>query len=297
MPIHLPPISRRQFLARALAAGAGLALSPRLFATSRRTNANAWALLADTHVAADTAKLARGINMAEHLKTVSRDVLTLPQRPAGVFVTGDCAYSSGESGDYAAFTELLDPMRHDQLPIHIALGNHDHRERFWKGLRETINPRRPIADKHVAMLSTPRANWFVLDSLETTLSTPGLLGQEQLDWLTRALNANQDKPALILVHHNPEQLKDAEALYEIIRPRKQVKAYIFGHTHVWSVRQDISGIHFINLPAVAYVFRETEPSGWVHTNLERNGVKMELRCVNTSHPLHGKVTELAWRGM
>ena len=69
----------------------------------------------------------------------------------------------------------------------------------------------------------------MLDSLEATLSTPGLLGQEQLDWLAAALDANPGKPALVLLHHNPATsghvggLKDTEALFEVIRPRKQVK--------------------------------------------------------------------------
>ncbi len=69
------------------------------------------------------------------------------------------------------------------MPVHLALGNHDNRERFWEALPEEKAAQRPLADRQVALLRTPRANWFVLDSLEKTLSTPGLLGQEQLDWL------------------------------------------------------------------------------------------------------------------
>ena len=53
MPIHLQPISRRQFLVRSLAGGAALALSPSLLAAAKRTDPNSWALLADTHLAAD----------------------------------------------------------------------------------------------------------------------------------------------------------------------------------------------------------------------------------------------------
>ena len=89
------------------------------------------------------------------------------------------------------------------MPVHLALGNHDNRERFWEALPEEKAAQRPLADRQVALLRTPRANWFVLDSLEKTLSTPGLLGQEQLDWLAGALDANPDKPALVLIHHNP----------------------------------------------------------------------------------------------
>ena len=187
------------------------------------------------------------------------------------------------------------------MPVHLALGNHDHRERFWEALQAEKAASRPLADRQTALLSTPQTNWFVLDSLESTLSTPGLLGQEQLDWLAKALDANPDKPALILVHHNPGKigsvsgLRDTDALFAVIRPRKQVKAYIFGHTHVWHVQPDVSGIHLVNLPPVAYVFSEGEPAGWVHATTERKGMRLELRCIDPKHKAHGQVVKLNWR--
>jgi hypothetical protein len=300
MPIHLQAISRRQFLRRTLAGGAVLALSPHLFAAAKRADPNSWALLADPHLAADRGLIARGINMTDHFTTVSRELLALPKRPAGVFVLGDCAYNSGQVGDYALVADLLEPIRAAQMPVHLALGNHDNRERFWEAFRAEKAAPRPLADRQVALLRTPRANWFVLDSLETTLSTPGLLGQEQLGWLAGALDANPDQPALVLIHHNPGLsgnigLKDTTALFEIIRPRKQVKAYIFGHTHAWNVGQDESGIHLINLPPVGYVFSPGLPEGWVHATLEREGIQLELRCVDHTHKSHGQIVKLEWR--
>ncbi len=283
MPIHLPPISRRRFLARSLAAGAALGFSPTLLAGSKRTDENSWALLSDTHLSADPARLGRGINMAEHFTAVSRELCSLPKRPAGVFINGDCAFNSGEPGDYAMVAELLKPIRQEQMPVHLTLGNHDNREHFWDALQEEGAVKRPLADKQTALLRTPRANWFLLDSLEKTLSTPGLLGQEQLDWLAKCLDANAHKPAIVLVHHNPGisgnmGLKDTVPFFEIIRPRKQVKAYIFGHTHRWSVTQDNTGLHLINLPPVAYPFEEGDPAGWVHATVGKNGMRLELRC-------------------
>jgi hypothetical protein len=62
MPIHLPPLSRRNFLKRSLVAGAGLLLAPSLFAARKRTDPHTWAMLADTHIAANPAELGRGVN-------------------------------------------------------------------------------------------------------------------------------------------------------------------------------------------------------------------------------------------
>ena len=300
MPVYLPPISRRQFLLRSLAGGAALALSPSLFAATKRTDPNSWALLSDIHLAGDRNLMSSGINMTDHFTSVSRELLDLPKCPAGVFITGDCAHNSGQPKDYALVAELLEPIRAGQMPVHLALGNHDNRERFWDAFPKEKAAQRPLADRQVALLRTARANWFILDSLEKTLATPGLLGQEQLDWLAGALDANPDKPALVLVHHNPGingniGLKDSAALLEIMRPRKQVKAYIFGHTHDWDVWKDASGIHLINLPPVAYVFSPEKPAGWVHVTLERKGMRLELRCVDPKHASQGQIVKLDWR--
>lgn len=299
MPIHLPSISRRAFLARGAAAAAGLALKPSLFADAKKTNPDSWALFSDIHLAGDTTQIQRGVNMAEHFAAVSRELLGLNERPAALFITGDCALNSGEKEDYATVTKVLEPIR-AQMPIHLLLGNHDNRERFWEVLSDERSAKRPLADRQVAIVRTARANWFILDSLEKTLSTPGYVGKEQLDWLGAALDNNTEKPALVLIHHNlglgaNMGLKDTTALLDVIRPRKQVKAYIFGHTHTWKIEQDSSGIHLINLPPVAYVFQEGNPSGWVHARVEDKKMSLELRCVDTTHKAHGEKVELEWR--
>src|SRR2546423_8124615 len=194
MPINLAPISRRRFLRRSIAASAALAISPSLFGATKRTDENSWALLSDIHLAADPAQLGRGINMADHFVAVSRELTALPKRPAGVFINGDCAFNSGERADYARIADSLKPLREAQMPIHLTLGNHDNRERFWEAFEQQKAAERPLADKQAALIRTSRVNWIVLDSIEQTLSTPGLLGQEQLAWLAKTLDANPNKP-------------------------------------------------------------------------------------------------------
>jgi 3',5'-cyclic AMP phosphodiesterase CpdA len=301
MPIYLPPISRRSFLRRTLAAATGLALGPHLWAAEKPADENFWALFSDPHIAADRSLAHLNVNMAAHLESVVSEVMALPARPAGVFVNGDCAYNSGEKDDYATLAGMLKPLRAAKMPVHLTLGNHDNRERFWEALKTEKAAKRPLADRQTLMLPTPQVNWFVLDSLEQTLSTPGLLGKEQLDWLAKTLDANPDKPALVMVHHNPgfsesvPGLKDTFAFLEILRPRKQVKAYLFGHTHVWNVMQDDSGLYLVNLPPISYIFKEGNPSGWVRATLARDGMKLELSCLDKSHKAQGEVKELKWR--
>src|SRR6267154_1417069 len=149
MPIHLGPISRRRFLACSLAAGAGLTLGPKLLALEKPIDENSWALLSDPHLAADRSLAFRGVNMTQHFQKVSAELLALPARPAGVFINGDCAYNSGEKQDYTLLTQLLMPIREEQVPVHLSLGNHDNRERFWEALADERTAKRPLADRQV----------------------------------------------------------------------------------------------------------------------------------------------------
>ena len=301
MPIHLPPISRRQFLARSATAGAGLLLAPELFAKGKQVDPDLWALFSDVHIAAERELAVRKVNMSKHLAQAASQLLAVTSIPAALFINGDCAYNSGLAGDYATLAELLEPIRIGQIPIHLSVGNHDSREEFWKAFQEEKTARHPVANRQVSIMKTPRVNWFVLDSLDKTLSTPGLLGEEQLKWLAEALDANSNKPAMVMVHHNPGLeggnmgLKDTLKFLEIIRPRKQVKAYIYGHTHSWHVEQDSSGIHFINLPAVSYVFKDGDPSGWVLATVGKKGMQLELRCIDPADSRNGQKFDLKWR--
>jgi 3',5'-cyclic AMP phosphodiesterase CpdA len=302
MPVHLSPLSRRCFLKRTTAAAAGAMFATALPAAEKRVDENSWVLFSDPHIAADQATVSRGVNMAENFKAASREVLELPVRPAGLLVNGDCALNSGEEGDYATLAELLRPLRKAGLPVDLTVGNHDDRARFWKALTNAKAAKRPLADHNVAVIRASRVNWFMLDSLDKTLVTPGILGETQLAWLARELDANSRKPAIVVVHHNPTVigdpkigLADTDKLMAVIRPRKQVKAYIFGHTHVWQQKQDESGIHLINLPPVAYVFEEGRPSGWVQVTLARDGARLQLHCLDHKREDNGQALDLKWR--
>jgi 3',5'-cyclic AMP phosphodiesterase CpdA len=242
--------------------------------------------------------------MADHLAAVAKEVTALPRRPAGVLINGDCALKNGQAGDYATLGDLLRPLRVAELPLHLTLGNHDHRARFLAAFGGD-KAGRPVASRHVAVVESPRANFVLLDTLDVTDGTPGQLGAEQLAWLANALDARPDKPAVVVGHHNPEAqvpagrqpggLLDTAALFKVLEPRKQVKAYVFGHTHVWEVKEHASGIHLVNLPAVAYVFAADQPSGWVHLGLTQTGARLELHSLDRGHKAQGQVVELAWR--
>jgi predicted phosphodiesterase len=90
-------------------------------------------------------------------------------------------------------------------------------------------------------------------------------------------------------------LKDSAAFEELFARHRQVKAFIFGHTHNWHVEQHASGVQLVNLPPTSYVFKESRPSGWVRATLARDGAEFELRSLDPQHPEHTQVKQLQWR--
>ncbi len=303
MPVHSLPVSRRAFLSQA-AVGAVAGWVAVKSGWAAETGApSTFALLSDAHIASDPGTMARGTNMTANLRQVVSEILADRAKYAGVIINGDCAYLKGLPGDYQNLAGLVRPLAEGGLPLHVTMGNHDNRPALYDALADQ-KPAAPLVEsKHVSLLETPKANWFLLDSLFQTDVVTGELGQSQLHWLAQALDAKTDKPAIIMAHHNPQfepnengswsGLKDAKALFDLLQARPHVKAYIYGHTHDWRISK-AGRLHLINLPPVAYVFAEGKPNGWVEASVHDAGLRLHLRCIDSSHPQHGQTADLAW---
>jgi len=306
MPIHMTPLTRREFVTTSLAAGAGL-LTLRTASAAQdapKVDPDSFALLSDTHIPAKDTTSARGVNMSTNLKKTVAQLVAMKTRPAGVLVSGDCAFNVGQADDYKNLAALVAPLGQAKLPLHMALGNHDHRERFTAQFKAARTDAATVTGKHVSIVEAARTNWVLLDSLYKTNDPAGVLGEGQLAWLAKALDARRDKPAIVVAHHNPFWgkigkrrvmfLKDTAALFDVLASRPHVKAYVYGHTHRWGVAQR-NGLHLINLPTTAYLFKKDEPSGWVGAQLRDGGVTLRPHCHDPKHTVHGKEFKLTWR--
>jgi 3',5'-cyclic AMP phosphodiesterase CpdA len=303
MPIHLPPTSRRAFLHGLAVGGASLVL-PRLRAAAIDEPAPYVALLADTHIDADPTKAVHkeAFNMSDHLRAAVDDILGQPTPPQAVAVVGDLALKNGRPGDYAQFLKLVAPLREHGIPVHLTMGNHDDRVPIREALRAQADP--AVEGRFATALDAAGLRLVMLDSLDKVDEVPGLLGEAQRGWLARTLDAAPDRATVVLMHHHPSptdepapgSLQDTAALLEILRPRKQVKALVFGHTHVWRL-DERDGLRLVNLPAVAYHFDAKQPLGWCRLEPARDGAgaTVVLRCIGGDRSQDRGRFDLAWR--
>lgn len=299
MPISLTSSGRRAFIKGCGAAVMSLSVSR---ATGKETDSDLIAILNDPHIGE---KQPAGSPIPTHLKATVDWLLALPERPAAVLINGDLALKDGQAGDYRHFAALIQPLRDAGLPVHLTMGNHDDREVFY-GVLSAEKPAEPVvAAKHVSVVQARHANFFLLDSLMRTMTAPGELGQEQIAWLATALDAHPGKPAVIVAHHNPRLggdplhfpggLTDSDALWNMLAPRRHVKAYVHGHIHHRSLARH-ADIHIINTPAISYVANpQNSTTGWTMARLRKDRMALTTHTHLADHPWNGARDELAWR--
>jgi 3',5'-cyclic AMP phosphodiesterase CpdA len=277
-----------------------------------------WALISDTHVAADRKAGKDGVVMAENFARAASMICESPHRPKGIVLNGDCVFLRGLQADYSTLADLLGMFHKAEAPLHLLLGNHDDRANFRAGLGKQSASNAPAdVDRVASVLETAWANWFLLDSLEVVNQTPGLIGERQRAWLSNALDARKDKPAIIMAHHNLSGverlrreaksiieptgkrlpipgLKDTTPMLDLLAAKPNVVAYLCGHTHQWNVLQ-WKHIHLVNLPPVAYTFTREDPNGWVRCRLSSKGLRVELVPFDSKHPANGQAVDVPWR--
>ncbi|PQO44709.1 metallophosphoesterase family protein [Blastopirellula marina] len=303
MPIHLPSVDRRQFLTQSAAALAGVSML-RVGYAAPAAETITLALLSDTHIPENEKVESRGVNMTANLQAAIKEINALGGKPTAVLFNGDCAYLKGLPADYANFSQCLQPLLDAGQDLHMTMGNHDNIPAFYNALKSQ-QPEQPLVkSKHVSILETPHANVFLLDSLMTTNVVTGELGKAQLAWLSDALDARDDKPAIIMAHHTLEKnapqvgktisgIADTTDFLELMHAKPQVKAYVFGHSHVWSHTKE-GDLNLINLPACAYVFNAEQPNGWTLARISKDGVEFELKAHDKEHKSHGEVFAVKW---
>ena len=177
------------------------------------------------------------------------------------------------------------------------LGNHDHRENFKQVFTSAPGLNADVRNHHVLVIEESFLRFIVFDSLFYVAKAEGLLGAHQRWWLTEYLKTHTDKPVVLFVHHTLGEgdgdLLDADRLFGIIRPHRQVKAIFYGHSHVWDISER-QGVKLINLPALGYNFSADQPVGWVDARFRRGGVDLTMHAIAGHRTLDGQTSRMVW---
>lgn len=311
MPIHLLP-SRRDFLSGLALGGVSTVLGcgggerPGVLDEEPAAPGPPGyiALLSDTHINADPiAQAGRGKhNMTNNLQAAVAAVLEQPGLPRAVVVLGDLAHVDGQAGDYRQFLDLIRPLREFGVPIHLALGNHDDRTVFLDVVKPDDEALGVIEERYIGVVEAAGMRLVILDSLDKPKEVTGNLREPQRAWLAKTLDEQPRTHTIVLVHHNPAPTKeeagnclwDTQELLAILRPRRQVKALVFGHTHTWKMGKD-GDLHFVNLPAVAYPFAEDQPLGWCRLEPRQDGATIAMHRIGDEAAVGPTPVDLAWR--
>jgi Icc protein len=195
--------------------------------------------ISDTHISHDSGYEGDFADYAPTLgaRALVEQVAALPFKYDFVLHTGDVVFNPIPEA-YALAREVLSKI---STPIYYVAGNHDHVEalqRTLMGRSETVSP----LDYQFEVNG---AQFVVVDSNQLGSVEPpnGFVTDAQLEWLGNICRANNARPLVIAVHHNPlpigapwwddyMRLLDGEAFHNALLPAKhRIRGVFFGHVH------------------------------------------------------------------
>jgi 3',5'-cyclic AMP phosphodiesterase CpdA len=193
------------------------------------------AQVTDLHIKAEGKLSYRVVDTAVALARCVQHMLSLPQRPDAVMLTGDLT-DFGRPEEYAQLARLLAPL---PMPFYLMPGNHDDRE----GMRQAF-PAHDYLRQRGETIDYVIDDWPVrLVALDTVIpmKSGGTLLGHQIEWLAGQLAAQPSRPTVVALHHPPFStgighmddigLENAAALEAVIRANPQVERVICGHLH------------------------------------------------------------------
>ena len=193
------------------------------------------AQVTDLHIKAQGKLSYRVVDTAAALARCVEHILSLPQRPDAVMLTGDLT-DFGRPEEYAQLARWLAPL---PMPFYLMPGNHDDRE----GMRQAF-PAHAYLRQRGETIDYVIDDWPVrLIALDTVIpmKSGGTLLDHQIEWLAGQLSAAPARPTVVALHHPPFStgighmdaigLENAAALEAVIRAHPQVERVICGNLH------------------------------------------------------------------
>ncbi|MEM9269346.1 MAG: metallophosphoesterase [Pseudomonadota bacterium] len=212
--------------------------------------------MSDLHIVPE-GDLSHALDTAERLELAVEHINTHHQDAAFCVLLGDLA----DRGDAASYERLKELTSEARIPLHLTLGNHDHRPTFLEVFGASqANPATGCID---FALDLDETKVLVLDSSEPGL-TAGTLEAGQLEWLAEELDGAKDRRVVLLIHHAITELgvptdfinlQEPERFVDAALAHGNVEMVVTGHVHMstaGTVRQlpftSLAGAHYNIFP-------------------------------------------------
>jgi 3',5'-cyclic AMP phosphodiesterase CpdA len=195
------------------------------------------AQISDLHIKRPGVLAYRRVDTGAYLVRCVAALNALDPRPDAVIITGDLV-DQGDPEQYEHLKTLLAPLR---IPYFLLVGNHDERS----ALRTAFPERAELQSggefvQYAVDVGVLRV--IALDSMVPGQSA-GTLCDARLAWLAAQLDAAQDKPIVVALHHPPfvcgighmDELRldpiAADKLATLVARYPNVERVICGHVH------------------------------------------------------------------
>jgi 3',5'-cyclic AMP phosphodiesterase CpdA len=214
--------------------------------------------LTDLHIRHPGETAYRRVDTAAYLRKSVDMVQGLAPRPDAVVITGNLT-DFGQDEAYAHLAELLAPLT---MPFYLLPGSHDSREAMRRGFPAHTH----LGDGPFIQYAVDvgELRLIAIDSC-TPGESHGSLCQRRLRWLSDELDACEDRPVILALHHPPFQtyvnvvdkpslLQGAEELEALVELHPNIQRILSGHLHQ-AVTTLVGGAIAMTAPAPAQSMR------------------------------------------
>jgi len=227
-------MTRRDFVAGLATAGVTAGCRSWNLGTAE-TDPNLTVFLSDIHVSGPNVKGQPTYQNPLFERTVDA-ILDLRPRPKRVVVLGDIALWNGRHEDYETSLPGFERIRKAGNELHLAMGNHDHRQVFLKYHPSYASS--PVPGRIVSIVDLGTADLLLLDSLKETgkaegegNAVEGILDDAQWTWLQAEVK-RRNRPFFVGSHHNPKDLGGRD-MCGLLASTPLAVGYLHGHHHKW----------------------------------------------------------------
>jgi 3',5'-cyclic-AMP phosphodiesterase len=195
--------------------------------------------ISDTHISPDPnySLSEADYTPLEGAKELVKSLQALPFKADFILHTGDVVYDPHESA-YATAKEIFAPL---DIPIHYIAGNHDHNDGLQRHLmgRDASDV---IPNLHYEF-EVNGVQIICVDSNGPVEVPAGYVTDDQLEWLESLCTADDDRPLVIAIHHNPiavgipwldnlVKITNGLAFHNIIKKaQSRLVGVFYGHIH------------------------------------------------------------------